>query len=64
MTKKQSFADKARKQQMIKGAICPVCGEAMQNIKMISPETVEGEGVKFREKLVRICKCNREQVLA
>ena len=64
MAKKQSFADKARKQQMIKGALCPVCGEVLQPIKMITPEVTPIESVRFREKLVRVCKCNREKVMA
>ena len=64
MAKKQSFADKARKQQMIKGSLCPVCGEPLQPIKMITPVVTPIESVRFSEKLVRVCKCNRDKILA
>ena len=64
MAKRQTFADKARKQSMIKGSLCPVCNEVMQPIKLITPEVTPVESVRFRQKLVRICKCNRDKVLA
>ena len=63
MAKQQSFADKATKAAMIKGAKCPVCGTIYQPILFVRSERSKGgPSWKFNERRVQVCKCNEKQV--
>ena len=63
MAKQQSFADKAAKVGMMKGAKCPVCGAIFQPILMVSSEHAKSSGSwKFNERRVQVCKCNEKQI--
>lgn len=63
MAKQQSFADKATKASLMKGAKCPVCGTMFQPIKLISSErSSTGTSWKFNERRVQVCKCNEKEV--
>jgi hypothetical protein len=65
MAKQQSFADKAMKGQMIKGRKCPVCGQILQPVLLVSSEKAAGVGQwKFNEHRVQVCKCNEKEVYA
>ena len=62
MAKKQSFADKAKKERG--GSLCPVCGGVAQPIKMVNPEMDAHTGAwKFRTRMVVVCKCNSKTIL-
>ena len=63
MAKQQTFADKAAKVGMMKGAKCPVCGAIYQPILMVSSERPGKSRVwKFNERRVQVCKCNEKQI--
>ena len=65
MAKQQSFADKAAKAAMIKGAKCPTCGSIRQPILLVASEKgPSGKTWKFNERRVQVCKCNEKQVYA
>ncbi len=65
MAKQQTFADKATKAAMRKGATCPTCGAIYQPILMVSSERGRsGSTWKFNERRVQVCKCNEKQVYA
>ncbi|MBI3661881.1 MAG: hypothetical protein HY234_02380 [Acidobacteria bacterium] len=61
MAKKQTFADKVKKERG--GSICPVCGGATQPVKLVRPEQDATSGAwKFRTRMVVVCKCNQKSV--
>ena len=65
MAKAQSFADKAMKGQMAKGRKCPVCGQVMQPVLLVSTEKVADRGRwRFSERRIQVCKCNEQKVYA
>jgi hypothetical protein len=65
MAKQQSFADKAAKAALIKGAKCPTCGSIRQPILLVSSERAEGsKSWKFNERRVQVCKCNEKETYA
>ena len=64
MGKGKSFADKVAKQTMDFSTHCPQCGESMSTVKLITSETSEATGaIRFRQKLVKVCKCNEKEIL-
>jgi len=65
MAKKQkSFAEKVASATMESGKHCPECGEIYQNVKQVtSVQTPKGNGWRFNQKMVAVCKCNRAEVL-
>ena len=63
MAKQQSFADKAAKAGLIKGAKCPVCGTVFQPVLLVSSErSKKSPNWKFNERRIQVCKCNEKQV--
>jgi uncharacterized OB-fold protein len=63
MAKLQTFADKAAKAAMMKGAKCPKCGEMFQPILMVTSERSSHSGAwKFNERRIQVCKCNEKKV--
>ena len=64
MGKGKSFADKVAKQTLDFTLHCPECGESLSNVKMITSERSEDTGAyRFRQKLVKVCKCNEKELL-
>ncbi len=62
MAKQQSFADKAAKAALMKGAKCPVCGTIYQPVLFVRSERSKvASSWKFNERRVQICKCNEKQ---
>ncbi len=51
MAKKQVYGLKATR------GLCPVCGEQIQIVKIVTPVNVEGKTHKFIENVVKACKC-------
>lgn len=65
MAKQQSFADKATKAALQRGAKCPVCGTIRQPILLVSSERSSVTSTwKFNEHRVQVCKCNEKEVYA
>ena len=63
MAKQQTFADKATKAALIKGAKCPVCGTIRQPILLVSSEQSSASMAwKFNERHVLVCKCNEKEI--
>jgi len=63
MAKKQTFADKAKKKKQIK--TCPVCEQPIEYILLVkSVARPDGNGYKFREERIGLCKCNEKEVFA
>lgn len=45
--------------------ICPVCGEAQQNILLVASNTNgASKSAKFVRNRVKVCKCNEKEVYA
>jgi hypothetical protein len=61
MAKKQTFADKLKKEKG--GSLCPVCGSTTQPVRLLNPEEDPVTGaIKFRTAIVVVCKCNHKAV--
>lgn len=59
----RSFAAKVAKSTADAKRHCPVCGEAIEYIKQITTVTdKENHSMRFKEKMVAVCKCNRNEV--
>ena len=64
MGKGKSFADKVAKQTEDFTMHCAECGESLSTVKLITSEKSETTGaVRFRQKLVKVCKCNEKTIL-
>ncbi len=63
MAKAQSFADKAAKAAMQKGAKCPKCDAILQPILLVETGlSAKTKSYKFAQKRVSICKCNEKEI--
>ncbi|MBN2541947.1 hypothetical protein JXI42_03695 [bacterium] len=61
--KKRSFADKVAKGTGPRLEICPKCGEGIQVIKLVKAYTFgEKDSLRFKGKMVKVCKCNEKDV--
>jgi hypothetical protein len=61
MAKKQTFADKLKKEKS--GSLCAVCGGATQPVRLVNPEQdPESGAIKFRTAIVVVCKCNHKAI--
>jgi hypothetical protein len=62
MAKKQrTFADKLKKEKEV--AYCKKCGGAIQPVLHVKSEWSENTNAwKFRQKIVKVCKCNQKEV--
>ena len=64
MAKAKSFADKVAKQTLDFSLHCAECGESLSAVKVITSERSEKTGAyRFRQKLVKVCKCNEKDIL-
>jgi len=62
--KPRSFADKVAKSLEQHGDNCPVCGETIKTMMVVSPSVSERSGAfRFRRKFVGVCSCNSKEVL-
>jgi len=58
----KGFADKTAKALRDARPHCPTCGEAYELVKHIScDQNTEKNTLKFKEQMVRLCKCNRSE---
>ncbi len=63
--KRKTFADKVAKSREQRGDLCPVCGETIKPIMVITPTVSERSGAyRFRRSHVRYCSCNAEEVFS
>lgn len=63
MAKIQSFADKVNKGTKDFTTHCPKCEESYTMIKLVSTEKSDKtDAYKFRERNVRMCKCNENDI--
>ncbi len=61
--KERSFAAKVAKSMAVKGEICPVCEGAIQPVVYIKSERSPRTGAwRFKESLVKVCKCNHKEI--
>jgi hypothetical protein len=59
----RSFATKVAKSTVDTRKHCPVCGEVIEYIKQITTVTnTENNSMRFPEKMIAVCKCNRNEV--
>jgi len=59
-----SFADKLNKATSDFSKHCPVCGEAISYIKLVTSERSDKSSAwRFNQKMVGICKCNEKDIL-
>lgn len=59
----KGFAEKTAKSAKNTKIVCPVCGENIDYVKHI--ETISDpakKSMRFKEKMVGICKCNHDQI--
>ena len=62
--KAKSFADKVAAATEEKGRHCPECGELYEYIQNVtSVKNEKNNGWKFNQKMVAVCKCNRNEVV-
>lgn len=59
----KTFADKLAKNAKDFKIHCPVCGESMEYVKHITPTTDAKGSVRFKSRVVGLCKCNRSQIV-
>ena len=59
----KGFADKTSKTSKNKKTICPVCGESIEFIKHIETVNPTPNSMRFKEKMVGVCKCNRAEII-
>ena len=63
--KVRGFADKIAKIREQRGDVCPVCGETVKSILVVSPIESERTGaLRFRRNQVGVCSCNSKEVYA
>ncbi len=57
------FAAKVAKASVDFKIHCPVCGEAIEIVKHISTvSNPENNTVRFKERMIKVCKCNRSEI--
>lgn len=62
MAKQQSFADKAAKAAMKRYQDCPKCNTQLLPVLFVAAAKQANGSRKFRQKMVRVCKCNEKEV--
>ena len=62
MAKQQSFADKAAKANMKRFPDCPVCKAPLLPVFFVQTQQQANGARKFRQKHIRVCKCNEKVV--
>ena len=64
MAKDRSFAAKVAKSHHLTQKHCPVCGEELSSVKLIETQkNPDKEGWRFKEKYIKVCKCNEKEIL-
>ncbi len=59
----KGFAAKTEKALRDTKRHCPVCGDAVEMVKHITPViNAETNSMKFKEKMLAVCKCNRKDI--
>jgi len=59
----KGFGDKTAKALMDFKKHCPVCGEAIEMVKHITPVIEPStNSLRFKEAMVHVCKCNRSEI--
>ncbi|MBN2600582.1 MAG: hypothetical protein JXR87_01170 [Candidatus Marinimicrobia bacterium] len=59
----KGFADKTQKALKDAKKHCAVCGEPIELIKHIITQTnPNSDTIRFKEKMVGICNCNRSEI--
>jgi hypothetical protein len=59
----KGFAEKAAKALKDNKKHCAVCGEAIELVKHVVTVTdLATDSIRFREKMVSICGCNRNEI--
>lgn len=58
----KTFADKLAKNAKDFKTHCPVCGDAIEYIKHITPLTDSKGNIRFKSAVIGVCKCNRSQI--
>lgn len=59
----KGFADKTSKALRDNKKHCAVCGEAIEFIKHIVTVTdSKSNSIRFKEKMVGVCNCNRNEI--
>jgi hypothetical protein len=59
----KGFADKTSKAGKIAKKTCPVCGEPIDYVKHVTTVSdADNKSMRFTEKMVAVCKCNRDQI--
>ncbi len=61
MAKKQTFTDKLSKKKSSGAAHCPVCDDILHPVRVREFST-EGGRRRQTTKMVKICKCNQNEV--
>ena len=59
MAKRQSFADKASKKKHT--TTCQSCGGMVTYTLFVLPTVVAEGGIKYKKKMVPVCKCNHKE---
>lgn len=59
----KGFADKTAKALRDTKKHCAVCGEPIEMIKhIVTQQSGNGETIRFKEKMVAVCNCNRNEI--
>lgn len=55
-----TFADKVKKERHV--VHCPKCGGAIQPVLHVTSEKSPSGSWRFRERHVKVCKCNQAEI--
>ncbi|MCK9244430.1 MAG: hypothetical protein PHC43_03465 [Candidatus Marinimicrobia bacterium] len=59
----KGFAEKTAKSSRNVKVTCPVCGENIEYVKHIATISDPAKrSMRFKEQIVGVCKCNRDQI--
>jgi len=62
MARPQSFGAKIANREKT-GKTCPECGQQISYIKHYVSEPSDSGKVKFKQKVVGVCNCNKKEIL-
>ncbi len=60
MAKRQSFADKASKKKHVLN--CEVCNSPITATLVVLPQTTGSGNIKYKKRMVSVCKCNHKEI--
>ncbi|MDD3807601.1 MAG: hypothetical protein PHE86_06175 [Candidatus Marinimicrobia bacterium] len=61
MARPSGFGAKIANRQK-EGKKCPVCGEAIVHLKVFKSVSTENQSVKYNQKMVSVCACNKQEI--